>query len=497
MNLTTDPWVPVLRADGRSELLSLRQLFAQAHEMRDLVAKPHERIALMRLLVCITQAALDGPADEDAWAECRDEIQSRVAAYLEKWAAAFELFGDGPRFLQFRPGMIGEPSPCMENEAVTRLDLTLASGESTPTLFDNAAAGSTRALAPHSAALNLLTYQCYSPLLGRGYKGRAPCADASALHSLLLGKDLLESIRANLLSHEIIRDCYGAEKIGKPVWELSILPVTDASRTLITSSYLGRLVPVSRSVWLDSLETMTLANGFVYEGFDKVGFREATTTLVRKGTDQLRVLRCNVERAVWREFPAIFLVARGHSSEHANAGGPLALRLSRIDENLSLWCGGMNFPKEQAKIEDSIESKYALCVDLFDPFKRAAYESGVNHAETGETSLRRAVGSYASSLKVDQPAYDAARRHFWTRVEQSLEHLFAVARELTPPDQLAASPWSRAVRAAAIEAFERTCPRRTPRQIQAFALGQRHLFAPPRTGSASASKTKSRKQHSS
>ena len=66
MNLTLDPWIPAVRADGTRDLFSLHALFAEAHTLRDLAVKPHERIALMRLLLCITQAALDGPADEDA-----------------------------------------------------------------------------------------------------------------------------------------------------------------------------------------------------------------------------------------------------------------------------------------------------------------------------------------------------------------------------------------------------------------------------------------------
>ncbi len=67
MNLTRDPWIPAVRNDGTRDLFSLDDLFAQAHTLRDLAVKPHERIALMRLLLCITQAALDGPADEEAW----------------------------------------------------------------------------------------------------------------------------------------------------------------------------------------------------------------------------------------------------------------------------------------------------------------------------------------------------------------------------------------------------------------------------------------------
>jgi len=139
MNLTVDPWIPALRADGRRGLFSLQNLFGQAHELRDLAVKPHERIALMRLLLCITQAALDGPADERDWETCEPRIQPRVRDYLEKWRAAFELFGDGPRFLQMKPGVVADPTPVMEKEGITRLNLCLASGESNATLFDNSA----------------------------------------------------------------------------------------------------------------------------------------------------------------------------------------------------------------------------------------------------------------------------------------------------------------------------------------------------------------------
>ena len=62
MNLTIDPWIPALRTDGLRDLFSLHDLFTQARELRDLAVKPHERIALMRLLLCISQAALDGKA---------------------------------------------------------------------------------------------------------------------------------------------------------------------------------------------------------------------------------------------------------------------------------------------------------------------------------------------------------------------------------------------------------------------------------------------------
>ena len=58
MNLTTDPWIPVSWLDGSHGLASLREAFERGHEIRDLNVRPHERISLIRLLICVAQAAL-------------------------------------------------------------------------------------------------------------------------------------------------------------------------------------------------------------------------------------------------------------------------------------------------------------------------------------------------------------------------------------------------------------------------------------------------------
>lgn len=60
MNLTTDAWIPTAWGDGSPKAVSLREAFEHGHEIQDLSVRPHERIALMRLLVCIAQAAFDG-----------------------------------------------------------------------------------------------------------------------------------------------------------------------------------------------------------------------------------------------------------------------------------------------------------------------------------------------------------------------------------------------------------------------------------------------------
>lgn len=498
MNLTTDAWIPALRADGTRHLFSLQGLFAEAHQLRDLAVKPHERIALMRLLLCITQAALDGPADQDEWEECRADIQPRVHAYLDRWRASFELFGDGPRFLQL-PNLTAAKNDD-EGTPATKLDLSLATGN-TSTVFDNAAS-ETRSLQTARAALNLLTFQCFSPggrigvacwdgrdTAGKGSSNHAPCTPSSMVHSFLLGGSLLETIARNLLTKQIVADTI-ADGWGKPVWEIPVNKPSDtAAIRNATLSYLGRLLPISRAISLhDNGSTIILGNGLEYPILP--AFREVSATIVLR-KDEPAPLPASTGRSIWRQLHSITVKRRTKAD---SVSGPLAFGLGSIDQAVSIWSGA--FITDKAKIEDVVEATYSVPPELFDPFGQAAYEAGVAHAETSATNLGKAIGSYSAALKIDTPAYEKGRQDFWTTVEQSLGALFTAAREKTPPEAFAASPWGRAVRDAALAAYERTCPRRTPRQLQAYATGLRLLHAAPATKAANSPTKKTRKKNS-
>jgi len=483
MNLTSDPWIPAIRADGRRELFSLDELFFQAHELRDLAVKPHERIALMRLLLCITQAALEGPADEADWEACEPIIQGRVRSYLDKWKGRFELFGDESRFLQFSNLKPGKETD--EGNAATKLDLALATGNNT-TLFDNAA-GEPRELSSSRAALNLLTFQCFAPggrigvakwngqdTAGNGSSNHAPCTPSSMLHTFVLGHSLLNSLHHNLVTREQIEDFEGPNRWGEPVWEQPVLNADNkAAVENARLTFLGRLVPLSRAVFLgeDSL-SITLANGLDHPIFPV--FREVTATVIRR-KDELALLPASTSRGLWRQLAAVTVKRRAG----AESCGPLALNRSFTASKTSLWVGAM--VTDKAKIEDVIESSYSLPAGMFTEFGRLAYEKGVAYAEEREGFLVQAVKVYASTLMVGSPSYDRARQFFWTRVEQNLTSLFDLACDTSLAADLPQSSWGKSVQASSSAAFERSCPRRTPRQIHAYTLGLLKLNIIPKS----------------
>src|ERR1700747_1766644 len=99
-NLVDSPWLPVRDHSGGPRILSLLELFQSPGEFADLDLRPHERVSVLRLLVCITQAAPGAPADSEDWNTFGNDLSDQATAYLLKWNFAFNLFGDGPRFIQ-------------------------------------------------------------------------------------------------------------------------------------------------------------------------------------------------------------------------------------------------------------------------------------------------------------------------------------------------------------------------------------------------------------
>ncbi|MFY7069267.1 type I-E CRISPR-associated protein Cse1/CasA [Nocardiopsis changdeensis] len=102
-DLTTSPWLPVLRTDGTEDELSLTEVFAQAADLRRLVGDvPTQEFALLRLLLAVLHDALDGPSDLDEWEDLwREGIPAdTVAAYLHDHRERFDLFHPAAPFFQ-------------------------------------------------------------------------------------------------------------------------------------------------------------------------------------------------------------------------------------------------------------------------------------------------------------------------------------------------------------------------------------------------------------
>jgi CRISPR system Cascade subunit CasA len=504
MNLTTDAWIPIVWKNGEPGTVGLLESFERSQEIQDLAVSPHERIALIRLLICIAQVALDGPADYDNWKVCLPWIVPLAVDYLDRWRHAFELFGNGQRFLQV--GNLKQPTTESddddEGKSTSKLDLALATGNNT-TLFDNAG-GSERTFTCGQLALMLTTFQCFSPggrigvalwkgheTSGKGSSDHAPCLAGGMLHALLRGDNLVVSIYKNLLTKHQVEQLFGKDSWGKPVWELMPQGLADAEAVRnSTRTYLGRLVPLTRAIWLaDDCQSLILANGLEYGSYAD-GWREPMATIVtRKISGQVEervVLRASIEEAAWRELHALTVEVVSQKP-----GGPIALQnISEEEQAFDLWVGGLVANK--AKLVDTTESVFHIPAAMLKETSQRVYEMGVGFAKTTEFQVKRAVSIYHKELGDDlgrpemknrrQQIQGNATAQFWTDIEQAVSRLLEVAaapENLGLKSEWHKTVWGQFVWRAALAAYERTCPHETSRQLCAYALGLKTFFAAP------------------
>jgi len=82
MNVAFDPWIPVVTTSGKPDLASLCDVLTKGVQFVDLAVRPHERVSLMRLFLCVAHAALNGPKDYDEWCKVPERLPEAVQKYL-------------------------------------------------------------------------------------------------------------------------------------------------------------------------------------------------------------------------------------------------------------------------------------------------------------------------------------------------------------------------------------------------------------------------------
>lgn len=472
-NLISHPWIPVRwspSATGeKPALVSLHDAFARSRDIADLDATPHERIALTRLLVCIAHAALGAPESPDDWQDFGHDLESAATAYLAlpDIHPHFNLLGDGPRFLQEAVPKKGDPVPA------SKLFARLATGNN-PTVLDHGGMSAERRFDPAMLALALLTFQNFYPLYGAGYKGRGPCADGNGIHCILLGNQLRDTILGNMLDAETLATT-ALESIGKPIWECA----TPAELETSTRTLLGRLAPRHRSLRLTSDLTgfHHRQKSLIYPNWEP--HREPSVSIILNRKEERRIAPARLDRSIWRDLHYLTALRAGDET-NPDAAPVLQSHREALDEkSAELWTGAL-ITDLKAKILDTTESTFTVPRDLFSPAGRARYAAGVDFAETISTKLYGAIRTYGSALSHEHPPVAEGQQHYWHRLDQHHQILINLAANPVPGTPAigtldAKDSWTLAVRQAAVAAYQSVCPRTTPRQIEAFALGYRSL----------------------
>ena len=164
LNLITDRWIPARRHDGSRTTIAPHEMADPALAFPDW-PRPDLNIACLELLAGLVFMA-DPPHDAEDWAARQVPDPERLRECLAPYAPAFELLGDGPRFLQdheaFETGT-SDPNPA---------EMLLIDSAGGQTLRNNADLMVKRdrypALPLPLAAVALYTLQAHAPSGGKG-----------------------------------------------------------------------------------------------------------------------------------------------------------------------------------------------------------------------------------------------------------------------------------------------------------------------------------------
>lgn len=219
LNLILDPWIPVRYGD-RPAVIRPDQIAEAGLTALDW-PRPDFNLACLELLIGLVYLAMP-PESDSAWQTRKPDPQALRAA-LAPLAPAFEVLGEGPRFLQDKARLEGNPSPpdmlfidsAGESTIKKNIDLMVKRGRYP-------------ALDLPLAAMALYTLQAFAPSGGSGH-----------YTSIRDGGPLVTLVKPSMLGRAPLWSLIWANvPQGRPLTDLTALPWMRATQT----SEAGQLV---------------------------------------------------------------------------------------------------------------------------------------------------------------------------------------------------------------------------------------------------------------
>lgn len=481
-NLLDEPWIPIANT-GR---VSLKQVFTELH-YRALGGNPVQKIALMKLLLAIAQAA-STPDDNFDWENLSTtELAENCLAYLEKWHDSFYLYGESP-FLQM---------PAIAKAATQSIGAVLpeiATGNSTilnalqiEKPLDNAdksllivqlmGFGLGGKKTDNDIVLSL-GYRGKTKDNGKGTTGKAGVSLGfmGFLHSFLQGETLLQTLWLNLFTQEQIQNLPYANGLGIAPWET--MPKGEQCETAkgLQNSLMGRLLPLSRFCLLND-KGLHYSEGIAHLDY-KVDMIDPSVAF----SDKNRVLWVNTEIKPWRSLTALLSFMEINSVDKKTAEKFSCYyirqgleRMTEIElpmEKIGLWSGGLRVSSNAGEQYVSGSDDFVESLTFFnkeDVFKEAWYSSLKQETAELEQLGKIVYGAtlgYFKSQKVEGKNQAAAASNlFWQLSERKFQDLVNACGEGEEQTKALRKDFAQ----FASTAYNTHCANNTSRQLNAWA----------------------------
>lgn len=177
-NLIDEKWIPCITSERKFIDVSLRDLFAEAHKIREISCEtPIQSAAILPLALAILHRNF-GPASAREWGKLWKAGKfdmERLDTYFEEWHERFDLFHPKRPFYQVKDDRVQRKPALYLAESI----------KNTHTLFNHVTEENAPSLSPARAARTLLQAQAFR--LGGGRSGRDT---PNAVHSIFVGSVL-------------------------------------------------------------------------------------------------------------------------------------------------------------------------------------------------------------------------------------------------------------------------------------------------------------------
>lgn len=479
-NLIDEPWVPI--ADHG--MVSLREVFSRP-DYRAVGGNPVQKIALLKLLLSIAQAA-STPTTEEKWrALGSDGLASRCLDYLNKWHDRFFLYGERP-FLQMpavsaaKKQSFGAIMPDVSTGNTTVLNQSQVE----------------RGLVDADRALLLLTLMGFalsgkktdnSVVLSPGYAGKRndkgkpstgkpgpSVGHMGFLHSFLLGTSLQQSLWLNLLTLTQIEKMGLYEQgLGIAPWES--MPAGEACDVALAlrQSLQGRLVPMSRFCLLTD-DGLHYSEGIAHPGY-KDGMVDPSMAVNYAGKEP-KALWSDPEKRPWRELASLlsFIEQSGGQGFQSWQLRASLERARDVAEYFGIWSGGLRVSSNAGEqyasgSDDFVESLIWLHSELLGQAWFAQLKIEMNALDALAKNLYGRVMGFYKEQSVDGAKFSAqATQLFWQLCEQDFQSLVD-ACDITESSAVQRRALRQQFARHVHQAFDQMCPRSTARQLDAWA----------------------------
>lgn len=480
-NLIDEAWLPVANV-GK---VSLLDIFTH-QEYRALGGNPVQKIAILKLLQAIAQAAAT-PEDETQWLHLGwQKMAAQVCDYLDQWHDRFYLYGSHP-FLQM-PAIAGA---ALKSFSVVLPDV--ATGNTTVLTQSQ----SEKILDDADKALLLLVQMGFAlagkktdnkVVLSEGYRGKTKdngkavsskpgpaVAHMGLLHNFCFGTSLLKTIWLNLFTQtEIAALTIYPNSLGTAPWQQMPQGEDCTIAKQMKGSLMGRLIPLCRFCLLTD-EGLHYSDGITYASH-KEGIFDPSIAINFSG-NEAKVHWANPEKLPWRKLISLLGFIGQQDSPFDCIQLQLALsKAQRQKEAVAIWSGGLRVSSNAGEqyvsgFDDMVESLYWLNPSSLKEIWFNRFKTEMSELDKLAKILYGCVMSYYKILLVDGGNYAKRAMHlFWQLCERHAQQLLDYCDKPDICHQL-----RRQFARYAEQVFNQTCPYQTTRQLDAWAKAKPNL----------------------